>query len=105
MKRTSPRRVPQLLCALLLLTVTATAAAQDEMPADANIGTRIIGERETAAGLIVSPWKEAPTSAIGHAPRPYDVPLQPLDVQRFRRLADYDQAAREYAREQQYRAP
>lgn len=95
----------RLLGALLLLATTAPVSAQDEMPADENIGTRIIGERETAAGLFVSPWKEAPISALDHAPRPYDVPLEPIDVQRFRRLADYDQAAREYAREQLYRAP
>jgi hypothetical protein len=105
MNRMPSRPILRTLLASALLIAAGTVQAQDEMPADENIGTRIIGERETAAGLIVSPWKEAPVSGIGHAPRPYDVPLEPIDVQRFRRLADYDQAAREYAREQQYRAP
>jgi hypothetical protein len=101
----STRIYAGLLCALLLCAGASPAAQDDERPAADDIGTRIIGERETAAGLFVSPWKEAPISDLDRAPRPYDVPLEPIDVQRFRRLADYDQAAREYAREQQYRAP
>jgi hypothetical protein len=101
----STRIYAGLLSALLMCAGASPAAQDDEQPAAEDIGTRIIGERETAAGLFVSPWVEAPISVLDRAPRPYDVPLEPIDVQRFRRLADYDQAAREYAREQQYRAP
>lgn len=88
---------------LLLLgtMLPAAAGAQDEQPAATPDpgGTTIVGERDTAVGLFVAPWREQPASTLERAPGPYDVPMQPVDIERFRRLADYDRVSRDYERE------
>lgn len=92
-----------MLAIVLASVVSAPALAEEvsgaELPAS-DVGTRIIGERETAAGLFVTPWKDQPASTMDLTPQPYDVPLQSVDIERFRRLADYDRASRDYILEQ-----
>ena len=85
----------------LLLAAPAPLPAQDEQPVVTPdpAGTTIVGERETAVGLFVSPWQEQPASALDRAPGPYDVPMEPVEIERFRRLADYDRVSRDYERE------
>jgi hypothetical protein len=62
------------------------------------------GEREAAIGLYLAPWQDEHASDLDRPPGLYDVPLQTLDVQRFRRQADYDEAIRDYRRERLYRS-
>lgn len=84
-----------------MLCAWAAAAQDDEQPAVTPEpgGTTIVGERDTAVGLFVSPWQEQAASALETAPGPYDVPMQPVEIERFRRLADYDRVSRDYERE------
>jgi hypothetical protein len=81
--------------------VVPASAQDDELPAVTPEpgGTTIVGERDTAVGLFVSPWQEQAASALETAPGPYDVPMQAVEIERFRRLADYDRVSRDYERE------
>lgn len=96
-RRCTSGRMAALVCLLLVLP----AAAQDEQPAVTPEpgGTTIVGDRDTAVGLFVTPWQEPSATALDRAPGPYDVPMEPVDIERFRRLADYDRVSRDYARE------
>ncbi|MGB1563546.1 MAG: hypothetical protein ACPHN2_18795 [Sinimarinibacterium flocculans] len=89
------------VAALVWGLLAMPASAQDEQPAVTPEvdGTTIVGDRDTAVGLFVAPWQEPSASALDRTPGPYDVPMQPVDIERFRRLADYDRVSRDYARE------
>jgi hypothetical protein len=96
-------RLRHCLAGVLLAGMSAAPATaqDDELPAVSPEpdGTTIVGERDTAVGLFVSPWQEQAASALETAPGPYDVPMQPVEIERFRRLADYDRVSRDFERE------
>ncbi|MES0874924.1 hypothetical protein [Sinimarinibacterium thermocellulolyticum] len=95
------RSLQTLLLAGAVLAGLAALAQEDVLPAVASDpgGTTIVGERDTAVGLFVAPWQEPSASVLDTAPGPYDVPMQPVEIERFRRLADYDRVSRDYERE------
>lgn len=101
---------PSLSAILLLTTVSATAIAQDEMPAVGTNGsqaiverpnpdkpasadqpgTTIFGERESPIGLYITPWRDA------HAEKDIDRPARllqekavPIDRTVFERQVEY----------------
>lgn len=65
------------------LCLPAYAAPDIEPAAAPEIGTNIVGERDTAVGLYLVPWREESASDMDRPPRLYDVPLQPLDADAF----------------------
>lgn len=83
--------------AVALLVIALPAVADTE-------GTTIVGEREAAIGLYLAPWQDETSSDLDRPPGLYDVPLQPLDPQRFKLQADYDEAIRDYRRERLFRS-
>ncbi|MFA5940449.1 MAG: hypothetical protein WC809_13915 [Sinimarinibacterium sp.] len=90
------------MLALTLLAVALPAAGA--APAADAEGTTIVGEREAAIGLYLAPWQDETSSDLDRPPGLYDVPLQPLDPQRFRLQADYDETIRDYRRERLFRS-
>jgi multidrug efflux pump subunit AcrA (membrane-fusion protein) len=94
----------RVLAGLLLAVMQPALAAQTGTDSASAAGTTIIGEREAAIGLYLAPWQDEHASDLDRPPGLYDVPLQTLDVQRFRRQADYDEAIRDYRRERLYRS-
>jgi len=74
------------LIAGMLIAVQASAAPNSESAsaqAAPEIGTNIVGERDTAVGLYLVPWREEQASDMDRPPRLYDVPLQMLDADAF----------------------
>jgi hypothetical protein len=94
----------RVLAALLLAALPPALMAQAGADPASAAGTTIIGEREAAIGLYLAPWQDEHASDLDRPPGLYDVPLQTLDVQSFRRQADYDEAIRDYRRERLYRS-
>jgi hypothetical protein len=94
----------RMLAVVLLAALPPALMAQTGTDAASAAGTTIIGEREAAIGLYLAPWQDEHASDLDRPPGLYDVPLQTLDVQSFRRQADYDEAIRDYRRERLYRS-
>ncbi|MEQ1439104.1 hypothetical protein AAG565_07055 [Fontimonas sp. SYSU GA230001] len=92
------RQVLALALLAAALPVAGTAPAADAE------GTTIVGEREAAVGLYLAPWQGETASDVDRPPALHDVPPQSIDPQRFRRLADYDEAIRDYRRERLFRS-
>lgn len=96
------------LGAALLLGVAGFARAADEQPAidtqqavpqaDGSIGTTIIGERDAAVGLYLTPWKEEAPSDIDRPPLLFDVKPQAVDGQQFAERIETDDANAAYRR-------
>ncbi len=67
----------------LCMPAAASAAEPPRAQAAPEIGTNIVGERDTAVGLYLVPWREESASDMDRPPRLYDVPLEPLDAEAF----------------------
>lgn len=65
-------------------TATSSPGGGDEL------GTTIIGERESPLGLYIMPWRNAdPEEGIDRPARLLDVEPRPIDPATFRRQLDY----------------
>lgn len=64
------------MAALMLLAAASAHAARAE---EATVGTTVIGEREAAVGLYLTPWREEVASDIDRAPRLYEPGTELLD--------------------------
>ncbi len=74
-----------LFCAALIL---AASSARADKTATANTpvpGTTVVGERESATGLYLMPWRPEHADAMERPPGILDVPAVPIDAERFRR--------------------
>jgi hypothetical protein len=76
---------------------TAPATATES----SNVGTNIIGERESPIGLYIMPWRNsAPEQGIDRPARLLDEEPLPLDPGTFRRQLDYYTALTEHTKAQ-----
>lgn len=88
------------LRAVLLLSLLSAGPAQAQStaeeplatppPAGRELGTTIIGERESPIGLYITPWRNAaPEKELDRPARFLDEALMPLDPEVFRRQLEY----------------
>ena len=61
-------------------------------------GTTIIGEREAAVGLYLTPWREERASDIDRPPRLFDPARHPLDAAGFEREVEVRESIEAYRR-------
>lgn len=94
-----------LLTAVLALSAAASLAA--EPAPDTRLDTRldsrapametvIVGDRDSAVGLYLLPWREEAASDIDLPPRRHEEAAQALDAARFRRTVADEQANAAY---------
>ena len=63
-------------------------------PPYAAIGTTVVGERDTALGLSIAPWKEEYAGDMDRPPALLDEPLAPIDARSFQeQVATYETVA------------
>lgn len=82
-------------CCVAAFAAPATAA--DTAPAD--VGVNIMGDRDSALGLFLAPWKEEERADLGRPPGLQDPQLAPLDAEGFARTTTYYQTGRAYRAE------
>ena len=75
---------------------TAPAAAT---PTPAEAGVTIMGDRDSALGLFLAPWKEEERADLGRPPGLQDPHPAPLDAEGFARTTTYYQTGRAYRAE------
>jgi hypothetical protein len=69
---------------LLMFAASAAIAAPGEKPAvNTQAGTNIMGEQESAVGLVLMPWQEEAAGDVDRPPALTDEPLKPVDVPQF----------------------
>lgn len=82
----------------LVLTLLLSGAAQaqteqplaDPKPAEPEVGTTIVGERDSPIGLYITPWRNAaPEKELDRPARFLEEALMPLDPEVFRRQLEY----------------
>lgn len=91
---------------LLMLLTAGLAAAAGEQPAidtmrasaGEGAGTTIVGERDSAVGLYLTPWKEEAPSDIDRPPKLYSFQPEAIDAQRFAERTQADDANAAYRR-------
>lgn len=97
--------------ACLLLCCAATAVGQGEQPAvdtravkaaapEAELGTTIIGEEESAIGLYIMPWKEESPSDLDRPPALYTPAVETAPASAVQRQTEFYEAHAAYRREQ-----
>ncbi|MDI3258222.1 MAG: hypothetical protein QJR02_00645 [Sinobacteraceae bacterium] len=74
-----------LFCAALTLAASSARADKTATAGTLVPGTTIVGERESATGLYLMPWRPEHADAMERPPGILDVPAVPIDAQRFRR--------------------
>lgn len=92
--------------ALRLLTAAASlcalATAAPVFAADAaapEAGVNIMGDRDSALGLFLAPWKEEERADLGRPPGLQDPSLANIDAEAFARTTTYYQTGRAYRAE------
>jgi hypothetical protein len=90
-----------LFIAWLLVAVSAHATDTPGPPA----GTTVVGERETALGLVLTPWQDEAPAALDRPPALLDETPAPVDADAYARtnrferdLAGWRRARVEHAR-------
>lgn len=73
----------------------AAEAAQPKAP---TMETVIVGDRDSAVGLYLLPWKEEAASDIDLPPRLHEVPAQALETSQFARHVGDEEANAAYRR-------
>ena len=100
-------RLPWIFFALTsigaILTVTAAPAASPPpstsvTTTDANSGTTIVGEQDSAMGLYLMPWKEEYASGMEQPPALLNVPPVAIDGDSLRRKTEYRDTTASYRR-------
>ena len=94
------------LAAASLFALVANAAAQTSADSAAKknsssadgAGTTIIGEKESAIGLYITPWKEEYAGDMDRPPGLLDESPAPLDERNFRGSVDYYDTVTAYRR-------
>jgi hypothetical protein len=83
-----------LVAGLLLFAAGALAAPDPAETADKRgdeAGTTIIGEKESAIGLYITPWQEEAPNDMDRPPRLLDESLEPIDGRSFQsQVESYD---------------
>ncbi len=87
------RRVASTVVAGMLGVVAQTALAAAPSP-----GTTIVGERDTAVGLYLTPWREEAASDIDRPPRLYEPPMHALEAEAFARDVEVRESIEAYHR-------
>ena len=82
---------------LYALAHTASLFAADAPSPEA--GVNIMGDRDSALGLFLAPWKEEERADLGRPPGLQDPALAPLDADGFARTTTYYQTGRAYRAE------
>lgn len=83
------KRVPFLSMSFFLLASfngAAFAAAETASPPAkpaGDAGTTLVGDRDSAVGLYLLPWKEEAPSDIDRPPMKFDVASEPVDPTQF----------------------
>lgn len=82
---------------LLALVLSAHPAwGGDAAPA---AGVTILGDQDSALGLVLAPWKEESASEMHRPPALQDAQAQAMDVQAYARAQRYYQTGRAYRSE------
>lgn len=76
------------------LFLAASAMAQDSTPQQA--GIQVMGDRDSALGLILAPWKEETRADLDRPPALQDPQPQALDPAGFLRASAYQETRRAY---------
>lgn len=79
-----------------LLMAASLAAGAAEEPA---AGMQILGDRDSALGLVLAPWQDERPHGPIPSPAVQDPTLQPLDADAFARTQTYHQMGRAYRAE------
>lgn len=80
-----------LALATSLATCGALAAGAPASPAAAQeAGTTVVGERETALGLFLTPWQEEGPAALDHPPVLFDVAPSSVDADAYARSSRFE---------------
>ncbi len=89
------------IAASICLLACSTAAVAVDAPAAAapEVGVNIMGDRDSALGLFLAPWKEEERADLGRPPGLQDPTLAPVDAEGFGRTATYYQTGRAYRAE------
>lgn len=87
------KRVASTVVAGMLGVVAQVAPA-----AAPSLGTTIVGERDTAVGLYLTPWREEAASDIDRPPRLYEPPLRALEAEAFARDVEVRESIEAYRR-------
>lgn len=78
---------------VMCLSCTAVCGADDP-------GTTIMGDRDSALGLVLAPWKdESPSPELDRPPAMQDAEAAPLDEAAFARTTRYYATGRAYRSE------
>lgn len=94
----SPRlRLAATLCAIACAAPTPSALAADAPAPEA--GVNIMGDRDSALGLVLAPWKEEERADLDRPPGLQDPVAAPLDAAGFARTTTYHQTGRAYRAE------
>lgn len=71
----------------------------DAAPVQPQAGVTIMGDRDSALGLFLAPWKEEERADLGRPPGLQDPALTPVDPDGFARTTTYYQTGRAYRAE------
>lgn len=84
--------------ALMLLALLPGAPLSAAAPAASAPGTTIVGEREAAVGLYLTPWREEAASDVDRPPRLFEPPRQTLEAAEFEREVELRESIEAYHR-------
>ena len=93
------RRTLLLAASIGALACTTPLLAADAPPAEAEAGVNIMGDRDSALGLFLAPWKEEERADLGRPPGLQDPALAPIEAEGFARTMTYYQTGRAYRAE------
>ncbi len=90
----------RLIAVPILVALSAPLAhGADAAPASTEAGVTIMGDRDSALGLFLAPWKEEERADLGRPPGLQDPGLAPVDADGFARTSTYYQTGRAYRAE------
>ncbi|TDU31364.1 hypothetical protein DFR24_0732 [Panacagrimonas perspica] len=98
MKHLARKLIAVSIPACVLLSSPAVHAA-DVAPVQPQAGVTIMGDRDSALGLFLAPWKEEERADLGRPPGLQDPGLAPVDPDGFARTTTYYQTGRAYRAE------
>jgi hypothetical protein len=85
--------------ACVVLSSPAIRAADTVPVQEPEAGVTIMGDRDSALGLFLAPWKEEERADLGRPPGLQDPGLAPVDPDGFARTTTYYQTGRAYRAE------